>query len=99
MMKNLRSRMKGQGALTIGSIPAIVLTLVLIGFYLSFGALIVNDLGDTLDVNSSAKNATQNTETALNTFSSRLPLLALVLFFAVILSVIAILAATGRIAV
>jgi len=185
-MSSLLTRMKGQAGLSIGSIPAIVLTLVLVGFYLSFGALIVNDLGDTTynaasaqenneslgtelvnisstvqktgvrspsnyqvvqvlnatdavvpnnannftfvnngdgtatftlksmqynntvlritytydyEVGTAATNATINTEAALNTFSSRLPLLALVLFFAIILSVIAILAATGRIAV
>jgi flagellar biosynthesis protein FlhB len=93
-----KTRMKGQ-ALTIGAIPAVVLTFVLIGFYLSFGALITNDLGSTLTAGSAAKNATVSTQEALTTFSSRLPLLALVVFFAVILSVIAVLAATGRISV
>lgn len=94
-----KTMMKGQNALTIGAIPAIVLTFVLIGFYLSFGALINNDLGSTLTAGSAAKNATLKTEEALGTFSDRLPLLALVMFFAIILSVIAILAATGRIQV
>ncbi len=90
MKGDLRTSKKG---FAMTELPKIVLIFVVIVVMIAIGSLIVNELRDSFDQSdnyTAGYNATLAGEDAFNTFASYLPLLALVLIFAVIISVVVV---------
>ena len=67
-----------------------VITFIVVGVAIVIGAYLVSEI-DTqagFDANSAAANATAKVQTSLATFSNMLPIIAIALVFAVIVSII-----------
>lgn len=79
--------MKG---MAIGDVPDVVVAFVVIGVVLVAGAIIMADFQGTTTAGTVEYNATADVLDSLDTISQRLPTLALVVVFAIILGVIGV---------
>jgi len=91
-MKKDRDRLRkimNKKGIAISQLPMIVMIFVVIVIMIAVGSLIVVELQDSFtDTSTAGYNATKEGEASFQTFAEQLPLLALVLVFAVIITVV-----------
>jgi type II secretory pathway component PulF len=73
---------------TLGDVIPLSVTFVILGIVLGMGALILSQVGNQLPANSASIAAVENGTKAIATFSSWLPILAIVLVAAVVIGVV-----------
>jgi len=92
--------MKRMGQVTLGAVPTMVTTLVVIGIVLGLGAVIlqqfVNNINTGASENGSAVNATIAAIGGISTFADFQSVIAIVLVAAVILGLVGLIAFAAR---
>ena len=83
----MKKRFKGQ-AVSLGSAPAIVLILVVLGIVLAFGAMFQAEMADQTDSGSDALGIINDSLEGLETMGEWQPILAIAVIIAIALSVI-----------
>ena len=76
------------GQIGLQQAPGIVVTLVVIAVVLGVGATILDEVGATQGVNTTASNITEDGLTGINTFSGFQPVMAVIAVAAIILTLL-----------
>ena len=91
--------MKSKGQVSLGSVPTLVITLVVIAIILGLGVVILQSFQENMGItgeNTTAYNATGEAISGIMTFADFQSVIAIVLVAAVILGLVGLIAFAGR---
>ena len=91
-----KQKLSKRGNISLGALPGIAITLVIVAAVFLGGFLAVDALSDSVETNSSAANATEDVETTMSNVTGFLPIVGTLIGVGLLLGVIGLAFAFGR---